>query len=81
VRTFLRGLRGTLSLAALWAAVWLPAGIILGFVLDWAEQKYGEYRDHTQEIVLLHRRRSVGVLRYDAQNGEYSGGVTPLSRR
>ncbi len=25
--------------------------------------------------------RSVGVLRYDAQNGEYSGGVTPLSRR
>jgi hypothetical protein len=37
VRTFLRGLRGTLSLAALWAAVWLPAGIILGFVLDWAE--------------------------------------------
>ncbi len=37
MRTFLRGLRGTLSLAALWAAVWLPAGGILGFVLDWAE--------------------------------------------
>jgi hypothetical protein len=37
VRTFLRGLRGTLSLAALWAAVWLPVGGILGFVLDWTE--------------------------------------------
>jgi hypothetical protein len=30
-----RRLRAALSLASLWAAVWLPAGIVLGFVFGW----------------------------------------------
>lgn len=30
-----RRLRAALSLASLWAAVWLPAGILLGFLFGW----------------------------------------------
>jgi hypothetical protein len=31
-----RRVRAALSLASLWAAVWLPAGIVLAFVFRWA---------------------------------------------
>jgi hypothetical protein len=35
VRTFLRRLRGAISLALLWAAVWLPAGALLTLLSGW----------------------------------------------
>jgi hypothetical protein len=35
-----RRLRAALSLAALWAAVWLPAGIILGGVFGWIDHSW-----------------------------------------
>jgi hypothetical protein len=35
MRTFFRRLRGTLGLASLWAAVWLPTGVLLSLVLGW----------------------------------------------
>jgi hypothetical protein len=35
-----RRLRAALSLAALWAGVWLPAGIVLGFVFRWTGRSW-----------------------------------------
>ena len=35
-----RRLRAALSLATLWAAVWLPAGIVLGFVFGWTGRSW-----------------------------------------
>ena len=35
-----RRLRAALSLASLWAAVWLPAGILLGFLFGWTGRSW-----------------------------------------
>ena len=35
-----RRLRAALSLASLWAAVWLPAGIVLGFIFGWTGRSW-----------------------------------------
>jgi hypothetical protein len=35
-----RRLRAALSLASLWAAVWLPVGIVLGFIFGWTGRSW-----------------------------------------
>jgi hypothetical protein len=35
-----RRIRAAVSLASLWAAVWLPAGIVLGFVFGWPNHSF-----------------------------------------